>query len=68
MPKFNHSLNQHWTCKHGTMKPKKQFKTLEDSLDYISRKGINSKVYNPYVCTECGQWHIGHFHHLKHRK
>lgn len=53
-------LKQHWTSKHGVMKPKKAFRTLNDALVFIQENKINDCKYHPYVCVECGQWHIGH--------
>ena len=59
MAKFK-SLNNHWTNKHGVMRPKKQFDTLQDALGYMDAHNINKLIYNPYVCVDCGLWHIGH--------
>lgn len=56
------ALHQHWTNKHGTMVPKVQFKTLDDALDFMDRRKINKNKYHPYVCDDCGMWHIGHYH------
>lgn len=53
-------LKQHWTVKHGKMVPKIQFKTLDEALEYIEKHHINSSKYHPYICHDCGQWHIGH--------
>ena len=53
-------LKQHWTVKHGKMVPKLQFKTLAEVLDYIEKHHINRSKYHPYICSDCGQWHIGH--------
>ena len=60
-------LRQHWTSKHGIMVPKVQFGTLQEALDYIKDHHINSLKYHPYVCADCGQWHIGH-HKSKKKK
>lgn len=54
------ALHQHWTWKGGTMKPKAQFKTLDEALEYMDIKKINKNVFHPYVCPDCGMWHIGH--------
>lgn len=59
------TLNNHWTSKHGIMKPKMQFATLDDAIRYMNEHNINKEVYSPYVCRDCGQWHIGHFHKRK---
>lgn len=53
-------LKQHWTVKHGRMVPKRQFKSLEEALSYIEKRHINKDIYHPYVCSDCGQWHVGH--------
>ena len=54
------SIRNHWVSKHGTMVPKIQFKTLDEVLDYMDKHSINKDTFNPYVCSECGMWHIGH--------
>ena len=54
------ALHQHWTNKHGTMVPKMQFKTLYDCLEYMDKHKINKDKFHPYVCLDCGMWHIGH--------
>lgn len=59
----NSLLKMHWTSKKGKMVPKAQFKTLEDALAFMDKKGINKNVYHPYVCPDCGMWHIGHSKH-----
>lgn len=59
-------MNEHWTQKGDKMVAKKQFKVLDDALKYISEHHINSLVYHPYICSECGMWHIGH--HKKRKK
>ncbi len=59
-PAIAKGLKQHWTVKRGKMVPKLQFKTLEEALSYMSNHHINNKKYHPYVCSDCGQWHIGH--------
>jgi hypothetical protein len=61
-------LKQHWTSKHGKMVPKREFKTLQEALDCIFKHHINSDKYHPYVCSECGQWHIGHNRTKKRRR
>jgi hypothetical protein len=58
-------LRQHWTSKHGVMVPKMQFNTLQDALSYIKDHHINNNKYHPYVCPDCGLWHIGHNHKKK---
>lgn len=57
------ALHQHWTNKHGTMVPKMQFKTLDDCLGYMNKHKINKNKFHPYVCPDCGMWHIGHSNH-----
>jgi hypothetical protein len=42
------------------MVPKIQFKTLDEVLEYMEKHHINSSKYHPYICHDCGQWHIGH--------
>lgn len=54
------ALHQHWTWKGGIMKSKRQFKTLDDCLDFMDKRRINKDKYHPYVCPDCGLWHIGH--------
>ena len=61
-------LKQHWTVKHGKMVPKRAFKTLDDALDFLKDSGINMDKYHPYICTDCGQWHIGHSSPKKSKK
>lgn len=54
------ALHQHWTWKGGIMKAKMQFQTLENCLEYMDKHKINKAKYHPYVCPDCGMWHIGH--------
>lgn len=54
------ALHQHWTNKHGKMVPKMQFKTLDNCLEYMNKHKTNKDKYHPYVCPDCGMWHIGH--------
>lgn len=54
------ALHQHWTQKGGTLVAKVPFRTLNDALDFMNKKHINKDLYHPYVCRECGMWHIGH--------
>ena len=61
------TLQQHWTNKKGVMKPKRAFKTLDEVLSFIKDSKIDDGKYHPYVCAECGMWHIGH-HKSKKRK
>ena len=42
------------------MKPKKQFKTLGECLEFMDKCNINKDKFHPYVCPDCGMWHIGH--------
>ena len=58
---FAKVLNQHWTYKHGKMVAKKQFKTLDEVLEYMTTHHINQEKYHPYICRECYLWHIGHY-------
>ena len=53
-------LKQHWTSKHGVMVPKKAFKTLQEAVAFIETHHKANPKYHPYVCEECGSWHIGH--------
>ena len=59
-------LNQHWTSKHGVMVQKLQFQTLDEVLMYMEANRIDTNIYNPYVCSICGLWHIGHYRKRKH--
>ena len=54
------ALHQHWTWKGGVMKPKVQFKTIDDALEFLSKNEKLKKYYHPYICPDCGMWHIGH--------
>ena len=58
---FPKSFNQHWTQKNGRMVAKKQFKTIEEVLEYMRKHHINEEIYHPYICKECMMWHIGHY-------
>lgn len=60
---FMKSLSNHWTSKHGKMVPKVQFKTIEDALSFMDKRNIDKNIYHPYVCRDCGMWHIGHVKH-----
>lgn len=62
------SPNAHWTQKNGMMVPKLQFRTLNEVLEYLDENDIDKDVYHPYVCPECGQWHIGHHRNKMERK
>lgn len=42
------------------MVPKMQFKTLYDCLGYMDKHHISKNKFHPYVCPDCGMWHIGH--------
>ena len=53
-------LNHHWTRKGSVMLPKKQFTSIEDCYLFMNENNISQKVYVPYVCSDCGYWHIGH--------
>ena len=53
-------IRQHWTWKGGSMKPKKQFKTLGECFEFMDNHHINKDKFHPYVCLDCGMWHIGH--------
>lgn len=53
------ALHQHWTWKSGVMKAKMQFKTIDEAIEFIHKHRLSNK-YHPYICTECGMWHIGH--------
>ena len=56
----SNALHFHWTWKHGKMIAKKQFKTLDNALAFMDKRHIDKDVFNPYVCPDCGMWHIGH--------
>ena len=68
MSRWARIMNEHWTQKGGKMVAKLQFKTLNDAIRYIEEHHINSDIYHPYVCSECGQWHIGHHKKKKLKK
>jgi len=53
-------MREHWTNKHGTLVDKVQFRTLADCLAFMEKNKINKDIYHPYICSECGMWHIGH--------
>ena len=63
--RFGGAINEHWTQKKGIHVPKVAFDTLDDCLYFMERKRISKDVYHPYVCSECGQWHIGHYTNKK---
>ena len=42
------------------MKPKLQFKTIDDLLVYLAERKIDKDKFHPYICPDCGMWHIGH--------
>ena len=52
-------LHQHWTWKSGSMKAKVQYKTIDDAMVYIRQHNLLN-TYHPYICPDCGMWHIGH--------
>ena len=54
------ALHQHWTWKHGKMVPKMAFKTIDEALGYMDERRINKDIFHPYICPDCGMWHIGH--------
>ena len=58
--RLSRSLNEHWTQRGGSLVAKVQFKTLDEALSFMDRRRVNKDVYHPYVCSECGMWHIGH--------
>lgn len=60
MRRWGKIMHEHWTQKHGKLVAKVQFKTLDEVLDYMDKHHINKDIYHPYVCSECGMWHIGH--------
>lgn len=64
----SNGLHFHWTNKNGKLQPKAQFKTLEDCLDFMKTHRINKNIYTPYVCPDCGMWHIGHSHKRNKKK
>lgn len=60
--KFNGLLNEHWTWRGKSMKPKHKYSSREEALNAIIEQKLDSKGYNPYLCSVCGMWHIGHKH------
>lgn len=61
------ALHQHWTNKHGTLVPKAAYKTLGEALAFMDKNTINKDKYHPYVCPDCGMWHIGHYKRKQHK-
>lgn len=55
----SNALHQHWTWKSGSMKQKMPFKTIGHALRYLQEHNLLDR-YHPYICQECGMWHIGH--------
>ena len=53
-------LNQHWTHKRGKHVPKVSYKTLNDAIAFLDSRPKLKEKYYPYVCSVCGNWHIGH--------
>lgn len=68
MSRWARIMNEHWTHKGGKMVAKVQFATLDNAIHFMEKHRINSDIYHPYVCSECGQWHIGHHHKKKKQK
>ena len=68
MSRWARIMNEHWTQKGGKMVAKLQFQTLDDTIRYMEEHHIKSDIYHPYVCSECGQWHIGHHKNAKKKK
>ena len=65
---FARKLKQHWTSKHGIMVPKKSFKTLDEAVAFCEEHYKSKPQYHPYICADCGQWHIGHSKPKKKKK
>lgn len=42
------------------MVPKMAFKTIDEALGYMDERMINKNIFHPYICPDCGMWHIGH--------
>ena len=61
-------MHEHWTSKGGILVAKAQFKSLSDALSFMDEHRIDKDVYHPYVCSECGMWHIGHRKERKKRR
>lgn len=53
-------MHEHWTSKKGRLVAKAQFSTLDECLEFMDKRKINKDIYHPYICSECGMWHIGH--------
>jgi len=51
-------LKNHWTFSRGKMIPKKQFQSEDEAYLFIEENKM--KGYHPYLCRDCGMWHIGH--------
>ena len=60
MRRNEYLLHAHWTRRKGKLVPKVQFKTLEEAFEFMDKRKIDKDVYHPYVCPDCGMWHIGH--------
>ena len=48
---------EHYARKNGKWKPKKKFLSEDDAHSWI--KKYKMYKYIPYVCKQCGKWHIG---------
>lgn len=58
-------LNQHWVRRKGRYVQKKAYETLSDANDYLDSNPKLKEKYNPYICSICGKYHIGHIHKKK---
>ena len=61
------ALHAHWTQKKGKLVPKVQFPTIEEAIEFMEKKSIDKDTYHPYICPDCGAWHIGHYKGTKHK-
>lgn len=56
---------EHYCRKNGVWKPKKPFSSKEDADGWIKKYKMHG--YTPYICKECGKWHVGKKHINKHK-
>ena len=62
---MSNNLNQHWVRKGGKHVPKVAYRTIFDAVAFLDEHPKLKEKYSPYVCSVCGQWHIGHLHKRK---
>lgn len=62
---FSGEINQHWVRKGSKYIPKVSYNTQDDANAFLDSNPKLRKKYKPYICSICGQWHIGHLHKKK---